>query len=91
MGIVVRFEKQKAILRGGVWRCADLALEQHLNDWTAEWIVETGKPSIGAQDPEREVASEMVRRLDGAILYHAPSKGREASRHFFKKRQLSLF
>lgn len=91
MGIVVRFEKQKALLREGVWRCADLALEQRLNDLTAAWIVETGKPAIGAQDPEREVASEMVRRLDGAILYHAPSKSREASRLFFKKRQLSLF
>ncbi|MBL0156160.1 MAG: hypothetical protein IPP47_03470 [Bryobacterales bacterium] len=91
MGIVVRIEKQKALLREGVWRCADLALEQRLNDLTAAWIVETGKPAIGAQDPEREVASEMIRRLDGVILYHSPTKGREASRHFFKKRQLSLF
>lgn len=91
MGIVVRFDKQKALLREGVWRCADLALEQRLNDLTAAWIVETGKPSIGAQDPEREVAAEMARRFEGSILYHAPSKGREASRHFFKKRQLSLF
>lgn len=91
MGIVVRFEKQKALLREGEWRCADLTLEQRLNSLTAQWILETGKPAIGAQDPEREVAAEMARRLDGAILYHAPSKGREASRLFFKKRQLTLF
>lgn len=91
MGIVVKFEKQKALLREGVWRCADLTLEQRLNDLTAAWIVETGKPAIGSQDPEREVASEMARRFDGAILYHSPTKGREASRHFFKKRQLRLF
>ena len=91
MGIVVRFEKQKALLREGVWRCADLALEQRLNDLTGDWIVETGKPAIGSHDPEREVAAEMARRLDGAILYHAPSKSGEAARHFFKKRQLKLF
>ena len=91
MGIVVRFEKQKALLREGVWRCADLALEQRLNNLTAAWIVETGRPAIGSQDPEREVAGEMARRFDGAILYHSPSKGKEASRHFFRKRQLRLF
>ena len=91
MGIVVRFEKQKAMLREGVWRCADLVLERRLNDLTGAWILETGKPAIGSQDPEREVAAEMARRLDGAILYHAPSKGGEAGRYFFKKRQLSLF
>jgi hypothetical protein len=91
MGIVVKFEKQKALLREGVWRCADLSLERRLNDLTAAWIVETGRPAIGSQDPEREVASEMASRFDGVILYHSPSKGREASRHFFKKRQLPLF
>lgn len=91
MGIVVRFEKQKALLREGVWRSADLTLEHRLNSLTAAWILETGKPAIAAQDPEREVAAEMARRLDGAILYHSPAKGREASRHFFQKRQLKLF
>ena len=91
MGFVVRFDKQKALLREGVWRSADLGLERRLNAQTEAWILETGKPVIGSDDPEREVATEMARRLDGAILYHAPSKGPEASRHFFRKRQLSLF
>ena len=91
MGIVVRFEKQKALLREGVWRSADLALEHRLNSLTAAGILETGGPTIGAQDPEREVAVELARRLDGAILYHAPAKGKDASRHFFQKRQFSLF
>ncbi len=91
MGIVVRFDKQKALLREGLWRCADLALERRLNSLTEAWILETGKPAIGSLDPEREVAIEMAHRLNGAILFHVPSKGTEAARHFFTKRQLSLF
>jgi hypothetical protein len=91
MGTVVRFAKQKALLRLGVWRCADLVLEERLNQMTEAWIKETGKPSLNSQDPEREVAVEMASRLNGAIVHHVPTKGSEASRLYFQKRQLTLF
>ncbi len=90
MGTIVRFEKQKALLRLGVWRCADLDLEQRLNLLTEEWIQQTGKPSMSSTDPEREVAQEMAARLNGVIVHHIPSHGHDAARLYFSKRQLKL-
>ncbi|WP_321475655.1 hypothetical protein [uncultured Paludibaculum sp.] len=58
---------------------------------TEAWIRETGGPPIGASDPEFEVAREMVRRYHGKLLSHVPTRGTEAARVFFRKRQLLLF
>ncbi|MGJ5813751.1 hypothetical protein [Paludibaculum fermentans] len=55
------------------------------------WIRETGGPPLGARDPEFEVAREMVRRYRGKLLSHVPTRGKEAARLFFNKRQLLLF
>ena len=91
MGIIVRIEGQKALLRAGEWRCADLRIEARLNALTEAWIQACGGPALNSCDPELEVAREMASRLNGRILAAVPASGNEAARKYFRLRQLRLF
>lgn len=91
MGALLRIRGQKVILRKGLWRCANTVLETELTQVTESWIRETGGPPISSADPEFEVAREMVRRYRGKLLSHVPTRGKEAARMYFRKRQLLLF
>ena len=90
MGVIVRIGACKALLREGEWRCANPRLEQRLNTQTQAWILETGGPALGAEDPEAEVAREMVRRNGGVVQMHAPAHGGRMRRLYFARRQLNL-
>lgn len=90
MGVVVRIGARKALLREGEWRCADCKLEQRLNAQTQAWITETGGPELGSEDPEAEVAREMVRRNGGVVQMHAPAHPKRSQRLYFERRQYSF-
>ena len=90
MGVVVRIGACKALLREGEWRCANPRLEQRLNTQTQAWILETGGPALGAEDPEAEVAREMARRHGGVVQMHAPAVFRApAAQARFPERRLN--
>ncbi len=90
MGVIVSFRRQKAILRCGVWVCADAVVEKELNSATGEWCRETGGPPLGASDPEKRVAEEMARRFGGRILMRSRANRRSSHGIYLSKRQLEL-
>lgn len=90
MSVLVRFAKQKAILREGAWICADIKLERELNLETAAWIRDTGGPSLSDPDQELAVARGMAERRNGRILVHVPAQSPDASETFLQHRQLQL-
>jgi len=87
---MVQFDSQKAFLREGAWRSADISLEQELNDSTTQWIRETGGPSVSDSDPEHAVAKEMAGRLGGKILLHFKSSTERSKAKFLGHRQMTL-
>ena len=91
MSVLVRIGKQKAILRDGVWVCADRRLEQLLNSTTDTWIRETGGPPVGDRDHEGTVAAEISRRFGGHMLLRVKPSARQAVRVYISRRQLGLF
>jgi hypothetical protein len=90
MGVILALGKQKAFLRDGEWRCADLALEKKLNEITGAWILETGGPKLDAPDPEVEVARELARQTGGRLLLQSKSNAKRAARIYFARRQYKL-
>jgi hypothetical protein len=90
MGVILSLGKQKAFLRDGEWRCADLALERQLNQITSEWIAETGGPKLDSPDPEVEAAREMARRTGGRLVLQSKPNARKAARIYFARRQYRL-
>lgn len=90
MGVVLRVRKQKAFLRDGEWRSADLNLERELNTLSTEWILSTGGPDLGAHDPELELARYVAKAAHGRILLHAPCPPKDGARTYFALRQFSL-
>lgn len=90
MGVILGLGRQKAFLRDGEWRCADLALEQQLNHITSQWIAETGGPKLDSPDPEVEAAHELARRTGGRVLLQSKSNARKAHRIYFARRQYRL-
>lgn len=90
MGVVLRVRKQKAFLRDGEWRSADLELEAQLNRLTTEWILSTGGPALGAPDPELVLARHIAKTARGRILLHVPCKPKDGARTYFALRQFSL-
>jgi len=90
MGVVVRIGPRKALLREGVWRCADWKLERLLNEQTQAWIAETGGPELEAEDPEAELAREMARRNGGVVQMHAPAQARRSRQLYLERRQISF-
>jgi hypothetical protein len=89
--VLIRINKQKAILRSGVWRCADPQTEQLLNSATEAWILQTGGPPVSDSNPERTLAAQVVPSLGGRILLQVRGKQLEARRAFFARRQMKLF
>lgn len=90
MGVLLRVENKKAILRDGHWVSANPELEEELNRMTEDWIQQTGGPPLGSRDPESVTAKEVARRTGGRILLHTPANARSASRHYFSRRQMKL-
>ena len=90
MGVILSLGRQKAFLRDGEWRCADLALERRLNYLTTQWIVETGGPKLNSPDPEVETARELERLTGGRVLLQSKSNARKAARIYFARRQYRL-
>lgn len=90
MSVLVRFAKQKAILREGVWLCADTRLERDLNEETASWIRQTGGPSLSDPDQELAVAKGIAERRSGKILVHVRAQSPGATQPFLQHRQLQL-
>ncbi len=88
MSVLVRFGKQKAILRAGKWFAANPKLERRLNTETARWIRDTGGPAINSADQEKGVAREMAARLKGSVLIHVRSRNRSSAEAFLAQRQL---
>jgi hypothetical protein len=82
--------RQKAFLRDGEWRCADLALERQLNQITGDWIAATGGPGLDSPDPEAEVARELAQRTGGHVLFQTKSNARKSARIYFARRQFRL-
>lgn len=90
MGVILSLGRQKAFLRDGEWRCADLALEQRLNQITSQWIADTGGPKLNSPDPEVEAARELARLTGGRVLLQSKSNARKAARIYFARRQFRL-
>lgn len=90
MGVILSLGRQKAFLRDGEWRCADLAIEQQLNLITNQWISETGGPRLDSPDPEVEAARELARRTGGRLLLQSKSNARKSARIYFARRQYRL-
>jgi hypothetical protein len=90
MGIMVRVRGQKAFLREGVWRSADLPLEERLNRLTEEWIAETGGPPLSAPHPETVTAREITRRAGGRILLRTAARGKRDALVYIARRQYRL-
>ncbi len=88
MSLMVRFGRNKAILRAGQWVCADLDVERRLNLTTSQWIRETGGPGISCSDQEKAVAAEMARRFQGKVLLHIESTSGRSSAYFIQQRQM---
>lgn len=90
MGVIVSFGKQRALLRRGEWRCADLDLERRLNDWTEQWLQSGSAPRLEEADQELAVAREMAARAGGRVMYAARGAPERSVRDFFPKRQFKL-
>lgn len=90
MGVVVKVGRQRAILRGGEWRCADARVESMLNDTMQAWIEECGGPSLSSPDPETDAAEAVAGRVDGRVLLSVPANPRQAHRVYFARRQYRL-
>lgn len=90
MGVVLKVGPRKAILRGGVWRCADLRLEQRLNRETDRWIGETGGPALASADPEADVARMMAKVCGGTVKMHVQADRKRSTSVYFSRRQYSF-
>jgi hypothetical protein len=90
MGVLVRFGKQKAFLRGGIWISADSGLERQLNGVTKAWIQQTGGPPLHDRDHERTVAREVAGRLGGRILLRVAPPRKQSARVYISHRQMDL-
>ncbi len=90
MGVILTLGRQKAFLRDGEWRSADLDLERRLNESTGAWILATGGPSLNSPDPEAEVAKELARVTGGRVLLQSKSNARKSARIYFARRQYRL-
>jgi hypothetical protein len=90
MGVIVSFGKQRALLRRGEWRCADLDLERRLNEWTEQWLQSGSAPRLEEADQELAVAREMAARAGGRVMYAARGAPERSVRDFFPKRQFKL-
>ncbi len=90
MGVIVSIGRQRAFLRRGEWRCADLEMERRLNRWTEEWLQSGHAPGLDEEDQELAVAREMAARTGGRVMHAARSAPERAMRYFFHKRQLRL-
>ncbi|MFN3323560.1 MAG: hypothetical protein ACK5AZ_08700 [Bryobacteraceae bacterium] len=90
MGVLISINRQKAILRQGQWVCADVRVEEALNEATECWIRETGGPPLNSKDPEHSVAVEIARRFGGKILFRAVPRGKGSRRIYMARRQLKL-
>lgn len=87
---MVRIRGQKAFLRDGVWRSADLPLEQSLNRLTEEWIAETGGPPLSARNPEAVTAREILKRAGGRILLRIAARPKKDIQVYIARRQYRL-
>jgi hypothetical protein len=90
MGIVLQVGARKAFLRGGVWRCADLRLEQRLNQETDRWISETGGPDLASADPEADVARMIAKACGGTVKMHVQADHKRSTSVYFSRRQYSF-
>jgi len=90
MSVLVRFGKQKAILRQGVWVSADAEFERLLNATTEKWIQATGGPPITDRDHERTVAKAIAEELGGRVLLRVKTSRKQAARLYISRRQLHL-
>lgn len=90
MGVILRVDRQRAFLRDGEWRSADLALEQRLNALTAKWIEETGGPGLDSPEPEMDLAREVSRRTGGRVLLQSRANQKRSARVYFARRQYKL-
>lgn len=90
MGVIVSIGRHRALLRRGEWRCADLALERRLNEWTEQWLQSNQAPGLDDANQEIAVAQEMAARTGGRVIYAARSAPERSVRDFFLKRQFRL-
>ncbi len=90
MSVLIEVGRQKAILRHGEWRSADLRLERLLNSHTKLWIQRTGGPSPGEHDHEQAIASEIARQFGGRILLRVRPRESGGAEVYLRYRQLEL-
>jgi hypothetical protein len=91
MSVLVRFGKQKAILRLGRWVSADKAVEARLNEATVEWVRQTGGPPLSHPNHELAAAQVIATRLGGRIVLKVNPKSKRAARIWVQQRQMRLF
>lgn len=91
MGVLMRFDKHKAILRGAEWRSAYRPLEETLNRFTRNWVQREADTAELQGDLEERIAAEVARRFDGRVGLRVNSAKRTNQRQYHNLRQLDLF
>lgn len=90
MSVLVRIGTRKAILREGMWLCADPEIEDRLNEATESWITTTGGPPISDSDPELTVAKTIGARFGARILVHVEPHAGRSREIYFNRRQMGF-
>ena len=91
MSVLVRFGRQKAILRLGRWVSANKHMEARLNLATSDWIRQTGGPPLSHPNHERAAAEEIATRFGGRIVLKVTPTSKRAAQVWVRQRQLRLF
>lgn len=90
MSVLIRIGRHKAILRDGVWVCADPETEARLNEATESWIATTGGPPISDSDPERTVARTIGALFGARVLLHVEADPGRSRKMYLNRRQMGL-
>ena len=90
MSVLVRIGRNKAILCGGRWTCADTRVEEQLQSFLDIWVQKTGGPPIGHYDPDKYAADAICLDLGFDVLLNSRPKRRIAHGAYLSKRQIRL-
>lgn len=91
MSVLLRIGKNKAILRGGEWRCSSAPLEEALNRFTRQWVQREASSSELKGNLEDRIADAAARRFEGRVALRLDSQARAHQRQYLNLRQLNLF
>jgi len=91
VSVLIRVNKQKAILRGAEWRSASSVLEADLNNFTRLWVRTQATSEDLAGNIEDALVKAVVEQYDARILGRIHTKVASTQKRYFPLRQFSLF